>query len=185
MKHIMKRENGNASTFGNVVDQLFQQNLSRFFDDSAWESPVSATRNPAPVNIRETKDSFELEMAVPGLKKEFFQVNTSGDTLTVSYEERAKEYSNENNQDVNNTGEDGQGEQAQSVETRSMQTRTTHSDVRWVRREYQLKSFSRTFNLDDSIDTSKISARYEDGVLYLSLAKKEDARAVSRSIEIH
>ena len=170
MKNIMKRENGNAIAFGNVVDQLFHQNLSRFFDDSSWEVAGSSLRNVAPVNIRETKESYELEMAVPGLKKEFFQINTSGDTLTVSYEERAQDQSTDHNQ----------GEKNQAV-----QTRDNEAEIRWVRREYQLKSFSRTFNLDDSIDASRISARYEDGLLRLTLAKKENARAVSRSIEIH
>ncbi|RYY57510.1 MAG: Hsp20/alpha crystallin family protein [Chitinophagaceae bacterium] len=169
MKNIMKRENGNAIAFGNVVDQLFHQNLSRFFDDSSWETTGSSTQNPAPVNIRETKDSYELEMAVPGLKKEFFQINTSGGTLTVSYEERAKEHHEDNNGN----------EQGQAVQTREADT-----EIRWVRREYQLKSFSRTFNLDESIDTSRINARYENGVLGLSLPKKEEAKVVSRSIEI-
>jgi HSP20 family protein len=41
--------------------------------------------------------------------------------------------------------------------------------VDWVSREYSRGGFSRSFTLDDSIDTSKISAKYVDGVLQVSL----------------
>jgi HSP20 family protein len=39
----------------------------------------------------------------------------------------------------------------------------------WVLREYSRGGFERTFTLDESIDTSKISAKYVDGVLQVSL----------------
>jgi len=39
----------------------------------------------------------------------------------------------------------------------------------WVRREYSRGGFERTFTLDDSIDTTAITAKYEDGVLLVSL----------------
>lgn len=39
----------------------------------------------------------------------------------------------------------------------------------WVRREYSRGGFERTFALDTSIDTQNITAKYEDGVLQVSL----------------
>ena len=39
----------------------------------------------------------------------------------------------------------------------------------WVLREYSRGGFARTFTLDESIDASKISAKYVDGVLQVSL----------------
>ncbi len=39
----------------------------------------------------------------------------------------------------------------------------------WVQREYSRGGFERTFALDENIDISKISAKYEDGVLQVSL----------------
>jgi HSP20 family protein len=39
----------------------------------------------------------------------------------------------------------------------------------WVMREYSRGGFVRNFTLDDSIDTTKISAKYVDGVLQVSL----------------
>lgn len=45
------------------------------------------------------------------------------------------------------------------------------------RREFSYTSFRRTFNLDAAIiDQEKIMARYEDGILYLTLPKKEEAK---------
>jgi HSP20 family protein len=39
----------------------------------------------------------------------------------------------------------------------------------WVLREYSRGGFIRTFTLDDTIDAANINARYEDGVLLVSL----------------
>ena len=54
----------------------------------------------------------------------------------------------------------------------------------WLRREYNLESFSRSFHLDDSVHADKISASYENGILYLNLPKKENAKHFSKTIEI-
>lgn len=39
----------------------------------------------------------------------------------------------------------------------------------WVQREYSRGGFVRKFNLDDNIDASRITAKYVDGVLEVSL----------------
>ena len=39
----------------------------------------------------------------------------------------------------------------------------------WILREYSRGGFTRTFTLDESIDSSNISAKYADGVLQVSL----------------
>jgi len=54
----------------------------------------------------------------------------------------------------------------------------------WLRKEYKMQSFSRSFSLDDSVDINKITASYDNGVLHLSLPKKENARRISKTIEI-
>ncbi len=57
---------------------------------------------------------------------------------------------------------------------------------RYSTREFSYQSFSRTFNLQkEVVDTEKIEARYEDGVLHLSIPKKEQAKQKApRMIEI-
>ena len=54
----------------------------------------------------------------------------------------------------------------------------------WVRREYKTRSFSRSFNLGEKVETSKITAEYTNGILHLTLPKKEGAQTLSRTIEI-
>jgi len=45
----------------------------------------------------------------------------------------------------------------------------------YTKKEFSLVSFERSFTLPESIDESKIEANYEDGILSLSLPKKEEA----------
>jgi len=54
----------------------------------------------------------------------------------------------------------------------------------WVLREYSRGGFVRTFTLNDSIDTSKISAKYVDGVLEVSLPVIEGKQATSQEIKV-
>ena len=60
----------------------------------------------------------------------------------------------------------------------------TNSGCKWIRREYHTNSFSRSFTLDDSVDTDKATALYEAGVLHITLPKKEEAKPVSRKIDV-
>jgi HSP20 family protein len=39
----------------------------------------------------------------------------------------------------------------------------------WIRREYSRGAFERSFTLDETVDATKISAKYADGVLQVSL----------------
>lgn len=156
MTNIMKRNNGNSnmpSTFTGLVDQLFQDNLTRFFNDDFWGSSGVSRPSQVPVNIKETDKTYEMELVAPGLKKEDLKLNVSNEMLTISFEHKE-----ENNQENENEG--------------------------WLKREYKHQSFSRSFSLDDTIDANKISAKYQDGVLYLSLPKKEGSQKISKNIEI-
>jgi HSP20 family protein len=53
-----------------------------------------------------------------------------------------------------------------------------------VRREYQFRSFSRSFTIDDKIDTGKIDAKYVNGVLTLNLPKKEEVKESAKEISV-
>ena len=52
-------------------------------------------------------------------------------------------------------------------------------DKRYTRKEYSYYSFSRSFTLPDEVNKEKIDARYEDGVLNISLPRREDAKKSS------
>lgn len=53
-----------------------------------------------------------------------------------------------------------------------------------IRKEFSFRSFKRSFNLDDAIDTDGIQARYENGVLKLYLPKKAEVKESTKQITI-
>ena len=57
-------------------------------------------------------------------------------------------------------------------------------DYKTIRKEFSFKSFKRSFNLDDRIDTNGVQAKYENGVLKLLLPKKEQVKESSKQISI-
>lgn len=50
------------------------------------------------------------------------------------------------------------------------------SESDYVRREYNFESFNRSFQLPESVNTEQVNAKYEDGILRVTIAKKEEAR---------
>jgi len=53
-----------------------------------------------------------------------------------------------------------------------------------IRTEFGLKSFKRSFTLNEKIDTENIAARYESGILKIDLPKKESFNAGAKDINI-
>lgn len=155
MANILKKDNSRQpANFGSVVDQIFQNNLSRFFDDSFWGFNGDINRSTkVPVNLRETDSTYEMELVAPGLRKEDFQLNVSGDMLTVSFEEKNE-------------------------------TKDSNMQEGYIRQEYRMRSFSRSFQLNEAVDTNNISAHYENGILYVTLPKNEKVKQTSKTIPV-
>ena len=55
----------------------------------------------------------------------------------------------------------------------------------WILREYSRGGFVRTFTLDDSVDSANIKAKYEDGVLQVSLPLLQEAQPEKKEIIIN
>ena len=53
-----------------------------------------------------------------------------------------------------------------------------------IRKEFALKTFKRSFTVNEKIDTENISAKYENGILKLELPKKEIMNAGAKDISI-
>jgi len=105
------------------------------------------------VNVKESADGFEVDMAAPGLEKKDFKIEINHGTLTISSEKK-----------VENETKEGQ---------------------QFTRREFSYQSFSRSFTLPETVDNDKISAKYENGILKVSIPKKEEAKPKpAKTIEI-
>jgi HSP20 family protein len=53
-----------------------------------------------------------------------------------------------------------------------------------IRKEFSFRSFKRSFTLDEKIDTARINARYENGILKLDLAKKDEVKISPKEIAV-
>ena len=62
--------------------------------------------------------------------------------------------------------------------------RKEDKDGGYLRQEYRMQSFSRSFNLDETVDSEKISAQYLDGVLRVTLPKKEGIKKITKNIQV-
>lgn len=137
-----------AERFPSVFDEFFKPWNGWFNNgDHFWNKSLSV---PA-VNISESKDHYEVSLAVPGMKKEDFKIDVQGDMLTISSEKEESK---------------------------------TEKEKKFTRKEYSYSSFSRSFNLPDEVNKEKIEARYENGVLILSLPfngeiRKEAAKQIA------
>lgn len=131
--------------------------LNEFFDRDwmDWTNRnFSNTNTTLPsVNVKESADGFEVDMAAPGLEKKDFKIEINHGVLTISSEKK-----------VENETKNGQ---------------------QFTRREFSYQSFSRSFTLPETVDGDKISAKYENGILKVSIPKKEEAKPKpAKTIEI-
>ncbi|MCC5919592.1 MAG: Hsp20/alpha crystallin family protein [Cyclobacteriaceae bacterium] len=76
------RTNGIGSYLPNLVDRFFNE------EPVHERSRANASVSIPPVNIKELENQYELEIAVPGYKKDDFKVNIEDHTLTVSGESK-------------------------------------------------------------------------------------------------
>lgn len=129
--------------------------LSRFWNDDFFTrdmmnwglSNFSTTGTSIPaVNIRETKNSFEVELAAPGMKKNDFKIELDSNTLTIS------------------------AEKTEEKESKSNEERFVSREYSYqsFQRSFNLPK--------DVVDVDRIEAHYEDGVLQLTIPKQETAK---------
>jgi len=96
------------------------------------------------MNVKETPEAFEIEMAAPGMEKDDFKIELDNGCLTISSEKK--------------------------------QENTTEEKGKYTRREFSYQSFSRTLELPTSADNEKISAKYDKGILKVTISKKEEEK---------
>ena len=107
------------------------------------------------VNISENFTTFVIELAVPGMEKESIDIEIDKRKLIVS----SKHSSNE--------------ESAAKLE-----------DTQFTKREFNYGDFKRSFTLPQSVNVNEIKANYANGVLSITLPKKEESKDIKRMVEI-
>jgi HSP20 family protein len=108
------------------------------------------------VNVKENSNSYEMEVAAPGLKKEYCSVNIDNEgNLNVKIEKKAED---------------------------KKEDKKEH----YLRREFAYSNYEQSYSLPENVDRDHISAKVENGVLHIELPKlnKEDEKNNQRRIEI-
>ncbi|MBX7094499.1 MAG: Hsp20/alpha crystallin family protein [Flavobacteriales bacterium] len=120
---------------------VFDDELTRSM--SKWPGTMHYSASIPAVNITETENQFQIEVAAPGMNKEDFKVELENNILTISSDkEEKKEVSDEKG--------------------------------KFTRKEFSYHSFTRSFSIPEKlIEQSKISGKYENGILQILLPKKE------------
>lgn len=106
------------------------------------------------VNIKEEDDKFILEMLAAGYTKEDVKLKVEDDVLTITGE--YKEVKEEK-------GEKG---------------------VKFITREFSKGNFKRAFNLNGMVNADKINAKFDNGILTVTMPKVESAVSKLREINI-
>ena len=55
---------------------------------------------------------------------------------------------------------------------------------KFVKKEFSSRSFKRSFNLDEKINADAINAKYENGILTLTLPIKEEVKVLPKEIAV-
>lgn len=124
------------------------------FFGNEWVTKANVTA-PA-INIFETEEGYDVEIAAPGLTKDDFKIRIDEDNqLIVSMEKKQ-----EQNED--------------------------RKEGRYLRREFSYTQFQQRMILPDDVEKDKIGAKVEHGVLSISIPKRpivEETKS-ERQIEI-
>jgi HSP20 family protein len=131
------------------MDRMFED-WPRVFGRRIDEEGLRGAWMPA-VDIRETKDAFDVTAELPGIDAKDVDVSVQENTLTIRGERRREEVK---------------------------ENETVHR----IEREYGV--FERSFTLPRSADAEKIQASYREGVLSLTVPKREEAKPKSLKISV-
>ena len=145
MYPTIRNNNSLSSWFDTAFNDLF---------NASWMPRMNATA-PA-VNVKENAKAYEMDIAAPGLKKDYCRVNLDEDgNLSVKIENK-------------------------------MEHKEDDKKQHYLRREFSYSNYEQTYTLPENVDKDHISAKVEDGVLIIELPKmtQEEQKKLEKKIEV-
>ena len=126
-----------------MMPSIFGENLFDDFMEDAFKSPIFGKRekNLMKTDIRENDNGYELDMVLPGFKKDEITVNLRDGYVTISAERGM-----ERNEKDEKTG-------------------------KFVRQERYSGSSQRSFYVGEGVKQEDMKGRFEDGILHLEFPK--------------
>ena len=132
------------------------QLLNDFFNDNHFADRLEHKELvfSPKTNVFEADEEIVLELLVPGFEKDQIKLSVENNVLNVKSNLQEQE------------------------------TEKKEDNLKYTHVEFEKKSFEKSFKLSDKLDQEKISADFKNGILRITLAKKEEAIPVKRQIEI-
>ena len=139
-----------------MVPSIFGENLFDEFFNDPFEMNMILPRGRDPLygkhgknlmktDVRETEGSYELDIDLPGFKKEDVNVELKNGYLTIAA-------------------------------SKSLDKDEKDQKGRYIRQERYAGAMSRSFYVGEDVQPSEISAKFENGILQLSVPKAEQKR---------
>lgn len=131
--------------FPTMFDEIF---------NNEWMPKMKATE-PA-INVKEDGKAYTMEVAVPGIKKEFCRININND-----------------------------GNMEVAIENK-LEHKEEDKKEHFIRREFSYSNYQQTYVLPENVVKEKISAKVENGVLSIVMPKqtKEEEKKSQLQIEV-
>ena len=140
-----------------MLPVMFQNSwMPTLFDDFLNTDFMPRAKSTAPaVNVKESEKAYTMELAAPGIKKEYCRVGINEEgNLTIAIENK-----------VEHKQED--------------------KHHHYLRREFSYTNYEQCYSLPEDVDKENIAAKVEDGILTVTLPKVQKAeQKLSRNITI-
>ena len=140
-----------------LMPSIFGENLFDDWMDFSFPDIDKAlygkhAKNEMKTDVRETEDGYELDIDLPGFKKDEVTAQLDNGYLTIQA-------------------------------SKGLDKEQKDKKGKYIRKERYAGSMSRSFYVGDAITEEDVHAKYEDGILKLSVPKKE-AKAVEQTKHI-
>ena len=140
-----------------LMPSIFGENLFDDWMDFSFPDIDKAlygkhAKNEMKTDVRETEDGYELDIDLPGFKKDEVTAQLDNGYLTIQA-------------------------------SKGLDKEQKDEKGKYIRKERYAGSMSRSFYVGDAITEEDVHAKYEDGILKLSVPKKE-AKAVEQTKHI-
>ncbi len=140
-----------------MLPVMFRNNwMPTLFEDFLNTDLMPRTGSTAPaVNVKESETAYTMELAAPGIKKEYCRVNINEDgNLAIAIENKCEH---------------------------KQEDKKHH----YLRREFSYSNYEQNYTLPDDVERDKISAKVEDGILTVTMPKTaKEEKKLSKAIEV-
>ena len=141
----------------------FDQFVSRVF--GGHDVPPGLA--PYAVDIREDAEHVYIEAELPGFTKDQIDVTIDKQILTITADR---------SETSDQTQAETAGETVSAETTEQNEIIEPASESEWLLRERRFHRFQRAFTMPDTIDSSAVNAKLENGVLSITLNKTPQSK---------